>query len=303
MKFTPTRCPLCGSGENFTVVLEQNFKPSDLNVKVFSARRLPDRLHYRLVKCDHDGMIRSNPIADTPALSSLYQRSQFTYDGEVGNLTRTYISALQPALRQIDRRSPILEIGCGNGFILEELSRMGFQNVRGVEPSDQAVAKANAKIRRRIVHSMFSKDRFRGEKFDLIYLFQTLDHVPNPDIFLRDCLGLLNPGGFLLSFHHNVESWSAKVLGEKSPIFDIEHTQLFSMVTSRKIFEKVGLRVVRVNSPTSILSWKHLLWLFPLPREGKKRLLQSQSKLVNLLSAHSLPLKLGNTCIIGQKEP
>lgn len=301
IKLKPTRCPLCHRTDDYTVLYPQNFTLSDITTEVFSARRLPDKLHYQLVQCKHDGMVRSHPILDMNVLSKLYKDSKFTYHGEVNNLTKTYVAALEPILQQLQKKDTLVEVGCGNGFMIEALLRKGFTNVMGVEPSIDAIKQAPKGIQKRIKNSIFKRTLFATKSVACIFIFQTLDHIPQPDAFIKDCFTVLKPGGYFLSFHHNVESLTAKVLGEKSPIFDVEHTQLFSLKTSAALLKNQGFEVVSVISPTSFVSLKHLLWLFPLPRSIKASLLTKPSALTNLLSRVTVPVKLGNVCVIGRK--
>lgn len=296
-----TSCPLCGAKKSYQVIYPQNFKTSDLNVAVFSARRLPDKLHYQLVRCKNDGMVRSEPVLSLGDLSKLYRASKFTYHGEVKNLTKTYFKALQPILKLLEKNDTIVEVGCGNGFMLEALHKAGFKKTIGVEPSRDAIGHAKPQIQKQIINSIFKPSLLKKNSVAFLFIFQTLDHIPEPDKFLADCYKIIKPGGYLLSFHHNVDSLSAKTFGEKSPIIDVEHTQLFSLKTSRAIFEKVGLQVTSLYSPISYISLKHLAWLLPLPKNLKVKYLLSTNSFVERLSQTSLPISLGNVCVVGQK--
>jgi hypothetical protein len=75
-----TRCPICETGGSDREVYAMNFRPQDLNGAVFSARRLPDRLHYRMVRCQRCGLLRSDPILSARELARLYASSKFTYE-------------------------------------------------------------------------------------------------------------------------------------------------------------------------------------------------------------------------------
>lgn len=298
MKLQYTQCPLCGNKRTYRVLLEQNFTTQQISTDIFSARRLPDRLHYRMVSCSYDGMVRSNPILESKDLQTLYMKSKFTYDQEVENLNRSYMRCLLPILKELSPNDRILEIGCGNGFLLESLQELGFKRIVGVEPSTDAVSKASRLIRKKILIQNFRKNLFEKGTFSFIFLFQTLDHIPSPDLFLQECVRILKPGGYILSFHHNIDSISAKLLGAKSPIFDVEHTQLFSFKTSASLFEKAKLTVNQLYAPKNTLSLKHLLWLFPIPKLLKAMVLSSKSAFLSV----PVTLSLGNICIVGQKR-
>jgi SAM-dependent methyltransferase len=298
MKLNRVACPICLSEKNFNVLYEKNFEMSDLNASIFSARRLPDRVHYRLVKCNECGLVRSNPIADTQYLGSLYEKSLLTYDEEINNLAETYLAGVLPVLKGLPKSSRILEIGCGNGFILERIYHLGYKNVYGVEPSRDAVNKAGSKIQKNIKISMLKPGLFPRNTFDFIFFFQTFDHVPNPNQFLKECFRLLKPNGYILSINHNVDSLSSKLLKEKSPIVDIEHTFLYSFETIRKIFENNSLVVKKIFSPKNVLSIRHLLRLCPLPKQVKEEVTKSKLKILD----RKITIRLGNLCLLAQKQ-
>jgi 2-polyprenyl-3-methyl-5-hydroxy-6-metoxy-1,4-benzoquinol methylase len=298
IKLQLTKCPICQSTDDYQVVYEANFKLSDFNVATFSARRLPDKIHYRLVKCKHDGLVRSNPIIEIKQLDSLYQKSQLTYESSIPNLVRSYYQALVPVLNQLNKSAQILEIGCGNGFMLNHLSHKGYKNVWGVEPSHTAAKQANSKLKKRIIAQPFSAKLFQPNSFDLIFLFQTLDHLPQPDQFLADCYQLLKKNGRILTFNHDINSISAKILGEKSPIIDIEHTHLYSQSSVQKLFQSQGFLINRCYSPMNWISLRYLIHLLPINVTIKQKLLSLKVKFFDEIV---FPLKLGNLCLIAQK--
>ena len=51
MKLVTTKCAICGSSEDYVIIYEKNFEEADLNANVFSARKMPDNIHYQIVKC------------------------------------------------------------------------------------------------------------------------------------------------------------------------------------------------------------------------------------------------------------
>lgn len=298
MKLKRIKCPICESDNNYQILYKKNFKLSNLNTKIFSARRLPDKIHYQLVKCNQCGLVRSTPIVDTKYLSQLYKGSLLTYDDEINNLTTTYINSIKLILEKLPKNARILEIGCGNGFVLKAIYDLGYKNVFGIEPSTDAFNKLNLKIKKNVMNSILKPGLFNKESFDFIFFFQTFDHIPYPNKFLKECYQLLKTNGYILAFNHNIDSFSSKLLGEKSPIIDIEHTFLYSFETIRKIFEKNRFIVNKVYSPKNTLSIKHLFWLLPIPKNIKQKIVKSNSNILN----KKINIKLGNICIEGQKK-
>jgi SAM-dependent methyltransferase len=296
----PTRCAICGTLDAASELYPANFDFAAFNPEIFSARRLPDRIHYRIVRCDSCGLIRSDPVVGAETLAQLYAESAFTYDSEVENLKRTYGRYLREAGAQLEGpRRRLLEIGCGNGFFLEEALDQGFTEVRGVEPSEAAAAGASDRVRALIVRDMMRPGLFATGEFDVICIFQVFDHIPDPGRLLDECLNVLRPGGLIVSLNHNARSISARILGERSPIVDLEHTYLYSPDTMRRIVAAHGFDVVSVASVLNTYSLRYLMQLVPMPRGIKKRILASLGKTV--LGDVTLSVPLGNLCLIGRK--
>ena len=201
-----TRCAICQTERSVQEFYPANFQPDALNPRVFSARRLPDRIHYRMVRCLSCGLVRSDPVAETALLNELYAHSAFDYANELNNLKRTYGRYLGRTRRWTSRWESLLEIGCGNGFFLEEALARGLDDVIGVEPSSAAIAAAPAALRPRLVCDVMRPGLFAAERFDVICLFQVFDHIPDPSGLLAECHRILRPGGAVLALNHNVEA-------------------------------------------------------------------------------------------------
>ncbi len=299
MQSTP--CLLCGAVDNYKILYKANFSEADLSADVFSARRMPDRVHYQVVECVRDGMVRSNPVLPRCDAEQLYRRSKLNYGDEIENLTQTYMAALKPVLDLLPKEAKIVEIGCGNGFMLKALAQRGFEQSLGVEPSADAVMKAEAQIKSRIINDAFKVGLFEAQSIDFIFFFQTLDHLHEPNEFVGECYRLLKPGGYIVSFQHDVRSVSARVLGKRSPIIDIEHIYLFSAATISAFFKKNGFCVQKVYKPANIVSMRHLLWLLPISNAFKEALFKSPRGIIQRLLSLRLRLKLGNLCVVAKK--
>ena len=280
-------CPICGPKAGKKPLYPQNFSTTQINARVFSARRRPDRLHYRIVKCSGCGLVFSDPILDEAKIDQLYQRSLFTYADRAKDLTKTYGYYLRQLENYGVKKNRLLEIGCGNGFMLTEAKRQGYREVLGVEPSRDAANRTAPAIRRGIKLGVFSRKLFPKNYFDVICFFQTLDHIVNPNQFIKDCHTVLRPGGLVLAINHNVDSLPAKLLQEKSPIIDVEHTYLYSPTTMRLIFTKNKFAVLRLGSSFNIYPLEYIFYLLSLPNYFAWKI--------------KLKLKLGNLFLIAQK--
>lgn len=291
-------CALC-ERNNFRVIYNANFDTQKVDARIFSARRLPDRIHFRMVQCKTCHLLYSNPIFELKKIANLYKKSFTNYDDQIDNLVATYGYYLKKLDRFSPQKGKFLEIGCGNGFFLQEAKRQGYKNVYGVEPGKQSVQKAPREIRKHIIPDIFKKGQFKVSSIDVLCCFQTFDHVPNPNAFLKNCYTVLKQGGIVLFLNHDATALSAKLLGEKSPIIDIEHTYLYNKKTMRQMFEKHGFTVLSVKNAFNIHYLSYWLYLLPLP-SFIKAFFTTLLKMTNLFHAR-IKIYPGNLVLIAKK--
>lgn len=294
-----TACAICGPDVPATEVYPARLSRG-LDAVLFSARRLPDRIHFRIVRCSRCGLLRSDPSADPSELAGLYEKSGFDYAAEVPNLRKTYGRYLRRMRRHRQSLRSLLEIGGGSGFVLEEALDQGFEDVRGVDPSAAAVASAAPRVRDRVLTRMMVPGLFEPESFDAICMFQVLDHLPDPASLLRECVRLLRPGGVLLLLQHDAGAWPASLLGERSPIVDVEHPYLYNRTTLAKLLSANGLTVVQSGAAVNLYSAGYLGRLLPLPRRTKSWLLRVLSR--TGLGRLPLWMPLGNQYCIARRS-
>jgi len=295
----PTSCAICRIEGNAEELYPANLNHEAFDPVVFSARRLPDRIHYRIVKCDTCGLVRSDPITTNEELTRLYKQSTFDYQAETDNLKRTYGRYLHRLDHLGATKGALLEIGCGNGFFLEEALNQGYQFVNGVEPSRLAIDRATPNIKEKIHCGMMEVGLFKTESFDIVCLFQVIDHLPDPGAVLNECFHLLRKGGLLLAINHNVSAFSTTILKERSPIIDIEHTYLFSPTTMRRICEQSGYLVREQGQVVNNYSLHYLVRLLPLRSGFKARVLRGLRRLH--LDKITMRVPLGNQYLVGQR--
>ncbi|WP_097651357.1 class I SAM-dependent methyltransferase [Candidatus Chloroploca asiatica] len=161
------------------------------------------------------------------------------------------------------RGKRILDIGCGGGLFLSKLKKDGAQ-VIGIELSDPraqyARTKHNLEIVKRPIEDDFWKDQ--QSSFDVVTLWDVIEHVNYPEQTLRYSAMMLKTGGCLFidtpcrdSFYHRFGEITYKYTNGRFPTFlnamysahPFGHKQIFSSSEIRCILERVGLEVVSVT--------------------------------------------------------
>ncbi|MEJ7787180.1 MAG: methyltransferase domain-containing protein [Solirubrobacteraceae bacterium] len=105
---------------------------------------------------------------------------------------RIFFTLLDAALGPVGSRR-VLDVGCGAGGMLEPLSRYGA--VRGIDTSPEMVAFCRERGFPDV--EVGSATEPLGAGYDLITLFDTIEHVAQDDLVLRRCREALAPGGLV----------------------------------------------------------------------------------------------------------
>jgi SAM-dependent methyltransferase len=293
-------CPLCFSRRNSTLFAESNFREDSLDRFTFASRKLPDYMHARLLNCASCDLLYSSPALEQKLLADCYQKADFDSGIESEFAAQTYAHLLRALVPELPRPLAALDVGCGDGAFLERLLAAGFATVAGIEPSAVPVRAAKPTIRDRIRNGPFVPEDYPVSSFSLITCFQVMEHVWNPLAFCEGAFKLLKPGGLLAVIVHDRRAFSARILGRKSPIFDIEHLQLFSQSSGERLLRNAGFTNISVAKIWNRYPLHYWLKLFPFPRRRKMRIIAlSRSLRIGNLSV-SMPA--GNLLLIGTRS-
>ena len=114
---------------------------------------------------------------------------------------------------------------------------------------------------------------------------------------MRDFPGLLEAGDLLV--FNDTRVIAARVMGTKSPIFDIEHLQLFDRSTGAALLRNAGFGSISVSSLRNRYSIHYWIRLFPLPRTAKAAV--NWMARVSGVGSLLLSLPAGNLAMVGRK--
>ncbi|KAL6420017.1 hypothetical protein ACFW04_004336 [Cataglyphis niger] len=143
-------------------------------------------------------------------------RVQFVRDG----LANAGIKLCNPALPLEGVK--IADIGCGGGILTESLARIGA-HVTGLDASAELINLAKEHIKldptilERVNYICTSIEEFspKNERlYDVVVTSEIIEHVENPEIFLKECVRVLKPGGsiFLTTINKTVISWLGAIV-------------------------------------------------------------------------------------------
>jgi SAM-dependent methyltransferase len=172
-----------------------------------------------------------------------YQASYRQYGGLTHTiLRRLYHWRTRSWVRAFGSSGMALEVGCGAGWMLRALRPQGW-TVVGNERTVQSTASASRVNGLPIFVGNLAALK-PEPRFDLIILFQVLEHLPDPLATLQQCVRLLKPGGNLVIAVPNLESWQARLTGRSWFHLDVpRHLFHFSPRSLSQVLRQTGLTV------------------------------------------------------------
>jgi 2-polyprenyl-3-methyl-5-hydroxy-6-metoxy-1,4-benzoquinol methylase len=112
----------------------------------------------------------------------------------------------------IPRVSPpaeVLDVGCGNGDFLTAATEVGYTGL-GIDISAAAVARCQERgLHAEVMDFTGLQER---DRFDLITMWDVVEHLPDPNVFINRAFQLLRPGGYLLIKTPRVSSLTVQVV-------------------------------------------------------------------------------------------
>jgi SAM-dependent methyltransferase len=148
---------------------------------------------------------------------------------------------------RIARRGRLLDVGCAAGFFLAE-ARTHYE-VQGVELSKWSSAHARERLNLPVYTGTLQGARLPADNFDVITLWDVIEHVPEPVPLLAEAARVLKPGGRLVL---TTGDWGSAYAREKGANWHLMtppwHLTMFSRDTLATAAARAGLRVVGVRS-------------------------------------------------------
>jgi SAM-dependent methyltransferase len=234
--------------EGIEIDIEIRANPCALCRVVDGARPLFEVDRALIVRCSSCRLVRQATRPTSP--SELYDGTYYSTSDPKGGYAnyfldaivnrKTFADRLRLIERRFGRRGRLLDVGCALGDFLIEAERVGWL-AEGVEVSDFAAAHARDRGLR--VHAgELERSGLADASYDVITLYDTIEHLQDPVGTLREIRRVLAPGGLLHLVTPNVASLQARLLGRRWYHYKPgEHLYYFSPLTLRRAIEAAGL--------------------------------------------------------------
>ena len=151
-----------------------------------------------------------------------------------------------------------LDIGCGSGSTVRAATDLGWDAV-GIDIDPALIKLGQEKFQANIKCSPLLESGFEEKQYQLIRLRDVIEHLPNPYDALLEIKRLLIPGGFVLMATPNEDALPTQLRllfgGKRDKVATVEpphHVHGFTPMTLKKLLERAGLDVLRVETATPV---------------------------------------------------
>lgn len=208
-----------------------------------------------IVRCQVCCLRYLDPRPDTPSLQRLYRiwyghgysDTPSSAEGDTARAIEFERFHLAQILRATaKRRGRLLDIGSGTGLFVEVARASGW-SAEGIDASEAAVERAQS-AGRRVTHGRIGDVARRGDRFDLITMFDVLEHTETPAEDLAAAVSCLSDEGMIAVRVPNFAGLQARMMGLRWVGVMSLHLTYFDRASLTRLLEQSGLEVVTTGA-------------------------------------------------------
>lgn len=265
-----TACNYCGS-ENYRVL--HRISVSDKTLKFYRHSRNSGHLDditgkFNIVTCSNCGLVYTNPRSNIEQLDAMYSSNtilggnwkNFPYLfnknlpdelQDLGGLTNSY-DTLESWKERIFRKYAgrpeglkLLDVGCGAGKFVRQCVDSGI-DAYGMDLSGDRIdyGRREYSLGERIWEGTLNAESIKGKTYDIITMWDVIEHVPNPTEILREIKLVSNENTRLFILTMSLDSLTYKIYGKRwFYIHPPQHLHYFSHKSMENMLAKCGFEL------------------------------------------------------------
>jgi 2-polyprenyl-3-methyl-5-hydroxy-6-metoxy-1,4-benzoquinol methylase len=293
----PDACYLCKGGR-LRLRFSARGGTAPEGAAAYNCTSFGHRSHPPIWECEDCGMLFQWPMRSAQELLAAYQGVEDPlYVAEKENRYHTFrrvVRALGPPLGRT-----LLDVGAYCGYFLDVAREAGFRP-EGLELSRWAAG--HARSLGFTVHGVpLSELVARGAQYDVVTLWDVVEHFADPRTELESAFRLVRPGGRIYLSTIDAGSLVARLLGAQWPWLMDMHLFYFGRSTLATLLEEVGFRVKDTRTYTHIISADYLLRKVGASFRPAAPVLELARRVVP--GAWAIPFNLGDNMLMAAERP
>lgn len=251
----------------------------EYNKCIICGGSLENNTYKGLVKCNKCGFITTNLDITESELEELYSSKYF--NGEEYNdylsdkklIQKNFNNRLKKIYENVPKsdEKKLFEIGCAYGLFLD-IAKENFKHVEGIDISKDAAKYARETLKLDATAGDYLSYNIE-EKVDVICMWDTIEHLKSPHLFIEKASSHLNNNGIIAITTGDIGSFNAKFRKEKwRQIHPPTHMHYFSKNTLETLLRKNGFELLSCTYPSSYMSVKNIAYIILTLRTKNKKL-------------------------------
>ena len=262
---------------------------------------------WTLTRCAGCGLCSLNPRPDPAALYADYHQRLHIEDAPTAQQVQQAVAAWDERVEFISRfkaRGRALDLGCASGFFLANLRHRGWE-VLGCELADWAAQRARDLFGIPVITGDILSADLPWRTFDLVTLWDVIEHVPDPAAVLARARETAKPDGLIVLRVPNIASLDARCLGARWIDWCLPyHFYHFTPRTLAALVERSGFAVRHMETGVSTLLWRFFFLPLTIPPHHVKLAARLERAPLFRRVRHALPgnrvyRTLGARCMPG----
>lgn len=293
-------CFLCGA-DDVEVLYEARHEHAEGADLIHKFRASGDELLIdRLVQCRRCSFQYINPrLRGDLILSSYSQGEDPAYVSQLAARERTFSRSLARIEKLAGGKGRLLDIGTAAGAFVAVARSQGW-DAEGCEPNRWLAEWGSRHYSITIRPGSAFEQPYQPGTFDVITLWDVIEHTLNPRDVLDRCRELLKPGGLLIVNYPDAGSWIARILGRRWPFLTSVHLYYFERKTIREMLRATGFAVEWIKPHVQWLELDYILMRGAVVSERISRTARSVVAGIGASRAQ-VPYWLGQTFVAARR--
>lgn len=200
---------------------------------------------FNIYECLNCRLVFSDKSYLENEIQEIYSNKYYENLKNFSEITDQRYATILSSLSQYNKNNRLFDLGCGTGqFLL--IARKNGWNASGVEVSGDICRWSRDNFNLDVRCGEFIKMHLNDGYFDVVTMFESLEHLDQPGIYLNKVNLILRNKGLLFLTTPNFASLSRIILGKRWSVFSKEHLSYFSPVVLRALLENNGFKVTKL---------------------------------------------------------
>lgn len=170
-----------------------------------------------------------------------------TYSNDLAADLKSYSEIFKrkfiPLIKDFKKDAAILEIGCGPGNVLQFLKNAGFENLYGIDISEEQVKEASTKGLNVEAADVFEFFKRNNKTYDIVFVLDFIEHFHKNELLdlFKGFNKILNENGIIIFRTPNGQG----IFPNKNIYGDLTHLTIFNTYSLLQILQITGFSDIK----------------------------------------------------------